>query len=105
MLYVVTLKYIRPPEVIAAHLDSHREWLVEHTKSGHIIAAGPMDPPTGGIVLASCQDRAELDSILHTDSFYVHELAEFTMQAFHPALRADIFAARWATQAKAVPVA
>ncbi|ASW09911.1 YciI family protein [Rhizobium sp. 11515TR] len=105
MLYVVTLKYVQPPEVIAAHLDSHRAWLVEHTKSGRIIAAGPMDPPTGGIVLASCEDRAELDGMLHSDSFYVHELVEFAVQAFNPALRADNFAAQWAKEAKAVPVA
>jgi uncharacterized protein YciI len=105
MLYVVTLKYIRPPEAIAAHLDSHREWLVEHTKSGKIIATGPMDPPTGGIVLASCKDRAELDHILRADSFYVNELVEYDVRAFSPALCGDIFAARWAPGAKAVPVA
>ncbi|HEX8046299.1 YciI family protein [Rhizobium sp.] len=103
MLYVVTLNYVRPPEAIQTHLDSHREWLIEHTKSGHIIVAGPMDPPTGGIVLASCEDRSELDKMLHTDSFYVNELVEYDIRAFNPALRGNIFAAQWAPQAKAVP--
>ena len=104
MIYVVALTYARPAEAIQVHLDSHREWLIEHTKSGRILAAGPMDPPMGGIVVASCKDRNELDSMLSTDSFSVHKLVDYDIRAFNPALRASTFAAQWAQEAKAVPV-
>lgn len=104
MLYVVTLTYIAPMEKIEAHLGSHKEWLVDHIKSGHILAAGPMEPSTGGIVLISCANKAELDAILEPDSFYEHKLVAYDVRAFSPALRAEPFPAQWAASAKSIPL-
>jgi uncharacterized protein YciI len=102
MLYVVTLTYIRSMDEIKAHLDSHREWLVEHVKTGKIIVAGPMEPATGGIVLAHCADREELDAMLQADSFYIHDLVEYDVRSFKAALRSASFAQVWAPGAKAI---
>ncbi|MBB2713433.1 YciI family protein (plasmid) [Rhizobium sophoriradicis] len=92
MLYVVTLTYIRPMDDIKAHLDTHREWLAEHLKAGTIIAAGPMEPAVGGIVLAHCATREELDAMLKNDSFHRQNLVEYDIRCFKPALGAEAFA-------------
>ena len=102
MLYSVILTYIRPIEEVQSHLDSHRDWLIEYSKKGNIIVAGPLEDRTGGAVLACCKDRAELDDMLARDSFHVHRLVTYDVRAFSVALRSEAFSANWAPEAKAV---
>jgi uncharacterized protein YciI len=102
MLYIVVLTYIRPVEEVHAHLDTHRDWLVEYAKKGGIIVAGPLEDRSGGALLACCKDRTELDGMLAKDSFHVHRLVEYQVKAFAGALRADAFPAHWSPDAKAV---
>ena len=102
MLYIVTLPYLRPRSDLEAHLDSHRDWLLEHTRAGRILAAGPLDPGTGGLILAHCAHRAELDGMLDEDAFHIHQLVDRHVQGFAPAMRAAGFPAAWGPQAKAV---
>jgi uncharacterized protein YciI len=102
MLYIVVLTYIRPVEEVHAHLDTHRDWLVEYAKKGSIIVAGPLEDRSGGALLAYCKDRAELDDMLARDSFHVHQLVEYQIKAFSGALRAEAFPAKWSPEAKFV---
>lgn len=102
MLYLVTLTYVRPIEEVNAHLDTHRDWLIEHTQAGRILVAGPLEDRTGGIVLADCASRNELDGMLAQDSFHVHRLVEHDVRSFGAALRARAFPAEWAPEARAV---
>ncbi|CAO3439251.1 YciI family protein [Azospirillum doebereinerae] len=102
MLWSITLTYIRPAEDIKAHLDTHRAWLAEHTEAGRIIAAGPMEPPTGGMVLAFCANREELNRMLQADSFHVHSLVDYDVRSFKPAMRSAKFPEHWAADAKAI---
>ncbi|GAA0696926.1 hypothetical protein ISN75_12085 [Dyella marensis] len=101
MLYVVTLTYLRAQQDIQAHLGTHRDWLIEHARAGRIIAAGPLETGDGGAILAHCESRSELDDMLERDSFRVHGLAQYGVQAFDAALRAQAFPAAWAPAAKA----
>lgn len=100
MLYAITLNYIRPIEEIEGHLDTHRDWLVEYTRQGRILVAGPLEPRTGGFVLAACENCAELDAMLEKDSFHANKLVDYTVVAALPALRAEDFPAKWAAVAK-----
>ncbi|KRB30463.1 YciI family protein [Acidovorax sp. Root70] len=102
MLYLVTLRYIRPVEEVHVHLDTHRDWLVEHTGAGRILVAGPLEDRTGGLVLARCENREALDQMLAQDSFAQHRLVEHAVLGFGAALRAGVFPADWAPEAKVV---
>jgi len=102
MLYIVILTYIRPIEEVHAHLDSHRDWLIEYSRSGNIVVAGPLEDRKGGAVLACCKNRAELDNILATDSFHIHGLVNYEVRAFSAALRSEAFPKQWAPEARAV---
>ncbi|HEV2160558.1 YciI family protein [Bradyrhizobium sp.] len=102
MLYIVVLTYIRPVEEVHAHLDTHRNWLVEYAKRGSIIVAGPLEDSSGGALLACCKDSAELNGMPAKDSFHVHRLVDYQVNAFTGALRADAFPPEWSPAAKAV---
>lgn len=52
------------------------------------------------MVLAHCEDRSELDALLAQDSFYIHRLVEYDVQAMTPALRAWDFPQAWAPEAR-----
>lgn len=101
MLFVVTLSYIRSLEEVDAHLESHRAWLDKHFQAGRIFLAGPLEPRTGGLLLAWCEDRAELESMLAEDSFNTHRVADYDVRCVAPTLRAEVFPAMWAPQARA----
>lgn len=102
MLYLVTLRYTRPIEEIHAHLDTHRDWLVEHARAGRILVAGPLSDRSGGVVIARCGSRADLDAMLAADSFAVHSLVAHEVLGFDAALRAGALPADWAPDAKVV---
>lgn len=102
MLYLVTLRYIRPIEEVHAHLETHRGWLVDHTRAGQILVAGPLSDRTGGVVIARCDSRTALDQMLATDSFALHGLVEHEVRGFDIAMRSAAFPADWAPDAKVV---
>ncbi|TWB43778.1 YciI family protein [Nitrospirillum pindoramense] len=102
MIYAVTLTYRRPVEDINPHLDTHRDWLVALGHAGHLIAAGPLEDGSGGVVLLHCRDQEEVADLLSRDSFHVHRLVDYDTRAFLPKLRADDFPERWAVGAKPI---
>jgi uncharacterized protein YciI len=91
-MFIVTITYTQPIEAIEARTVEHREWLDIHVASGLIIAAGPMVPRTGGVlVVRSGGTKEELETLLKDDPFQVHGLAdykvtEFTAGKLNPAL-------------------
>ncbi|KAF1020867.1 MAG: hypothetical protein GAK30_02255 [Paracidovorax wautersii] len=102
MIYILTLKYIRPPEEVRAHIDTHRHWLAQHIQAGRILAAGPLEDRSGGLVIATCSNRAELDGMIAEDTFVVHQVAEVSVQSFEPTIRAPALPQQWAMSAAVV---
>lgn len=102
MLFIVTLTYRRSAEEVNAQLAGHKDWLAAHAKAGRIPVAGPLEPPTGGLIVAHCADRAELDQMLAHDPFVIHQLVDADVLCVSPALRHEAFPARWAADAKLV---
>lgn len=103
MLFIVTLTYAVPVENVDRHLDAHRAWLVENTRAGRIVVAGPLEPRTGGLIVAHCTERSELDRMMAQDPFVIEALVVVHVVCASPALRHEDFPARWAIDAKAVP--
>jgi uncharacterized protein YciI len=79
-MFIVTITYTQPIEAIEARTVEHREWLDQHVASGLVIAAGPMVPRTGGVlVVASRGTKEELETLLRDDPFQVHGLADYAV--------------------------
>lgn len=102
MLFIITLTYRRPAEELDAQLEAHRGWLVANTRAGRIAVAGPLEPRTGGLIVAHCADRDELDRMIAQDAFVIHGLVDVDVLCVSPALRHEAFPARWAVEAKPV---
>jgi uncharacterized protein YciI len=82
-MFVVTITYTQPIEAIEEKTAEHRAWLDLHVASGLIIAAGPMVPRTGGILIVrSGGTKEDLEALLKADPFQVHNLADYKVTEF-----------------------
>ena len=83
-MIIIQLSYKVPLEEVNKYLSAHREFLDYHYKQGLLIASGPMNPRTGGIIIASTKDRAGLETLFQTDPFYLAEIADYQFIEFTP---------------------
>ncbi|WP_309108341.1 YciI family protein [Arthrobacter sp.] len=81
-MYVISLSYKVPTDIVDYHLADHVSWLQEAFDEGVFIAAGRKIPRTGALLL-STTDRDSLDASLAKDPFYVNGVAEFEVMEFH----------------------
>lgn len=81
-MYVVSLTYRVPQDIVDFHNDAHIAWLQQAFDDGVFIAAGRKIPRTGGLLLSQA-DRAALDAALARDPFYVNGVADFEVMEFH----------------------
>ncbi len=90
-LFVVILKYIIPLETIDNYRQDHLYFLDHHYKSGIFIASGAQVPRIGGIIIAKCLSKQNLEEILHEDPFYINGFAEYQIYEFSPTKYCDSF--------------
>jgi uncharacterized protein YciI len=83
-MYVVSLTYRVPQDIVDFHNDAHIAWLQKAFDDGVFIAAGRKVPRTGGMLL-SRSDRPTLDACLKQDPFYTNGVADFDVVEFHAA--------------------
>ena len=81
-MYVVSLTYRVPQEIVDFHNDAHIAWLQKAFDDGVFIAAGRKIPRTGGLLLSQAE-RETLDASLAQDPFYTNGVADFDVVEFH----------------------
>lgn len=91
-MFIVSLNYVVPLEILDAHMADHVRFLRKYYKQNVFVASGRKVPRTGGIILALAKSREEVEKIIAEDPFYIHKLAEFTITEFltsqyHPELK------------------
>lgn len=89
MLFLIVLHYTRPLPEVDAHLDAHRAFLARHYARGDFLLSGRQEPRTGGVIVARFASRAEAEACLASDPFAQAGVAEHTLIAWEPSLRAD----------------
>lgn len=82
-MYIALLSHVRPLEEVDALLSAHRAYLDQHLAAGVFVAAGRLEPRTGGVILIREHPRALVTEILEQDPFVKagvsrYELLEFT---------------------------
>ena len=102
MLYTVILTYLRPVDEVHQYLEQHKTWLAEHIGAGAILVAGPLEDRSGGLLLASCGQREQLDRILALDPYVVHRVVSVAVHGCVPSLRMEAFPVQWSAQAQAI---
>lgn len=83
-MFIVTLTYIQPIEIVDRYLAQHREFLETHYQKNALLVSGPKNPRNGGIIISQLNDRQQLDAILAQDPFYIHNIATYDVTEFTP---------------------
>ncbi len=83
-MFVVTLTYLKPIEVVDKYVAEHRLFLDEGYKEDFFVASGPQNPRTGGVIISQLKNRNQLETILKKDPFNIHGVADYTIIEFEP---------------------
>ena len=81
-MFVIDLTYKVPLDQIDEHMQSHVQFLNVYYDFGKFIASGRQVPRDGGIILATANDRKEIEAIIKQDPFYQHQLADYKITEF-----------------------
>ena len=80
-MFVVLLRYPNP-SAVEPHRADHRAFIKRGVEQGRILVSGPMEPRTGGVIVATVSSRAEVDALIAEDPYHragvaTHEPIEF----------------------------
>lgn len=93
--FVIESTYLADLAQIDAKLAEHRAHLETGFRSGILLASGPQQPRTGGVILARAKDKAEIEEFLARDPFARAGLAKYRVVEFEPVKQSALFSA-WA---------
>ncbi len=88
-MFIIQLSYKTPLSEVNKYLSAHREFLDYYYKQGLLIASGPMNPKTGGIIIAASKDKSALQAIFANDPFHLAEIADYQFIEFTPIKHCD----------------
>jgi uncharacterized protein YciI len=80
-MFVITLTYKVPLDLIDQHRPAHIDWLKGHYAGGLFVVSGRQNPPVGGVIIASGA-RDVVEAAIKGDPFNIHELADYTLTEF-----------------------
>lgn len=90
MYALAIIRYRRPFEEIAPHVEEHRAYLKDLKAQGLLLASGPFDPRTGGALLLRIPDgedmRTALDRIRDDDPFTRLAMAQYELLPWNPVI-------------------
>lgn len=97
-MFVIELTYKASLDEIDAAMKPHMAFLNTHYASGRFLASGRKIPRDGGIILATGDDRAEVEAIVARDPFVARGLAEARIIEFRLSQLADDVGAKLLAQ-------
>lgn len=83
-MFLVMITYKKPLLDVDQHLVQHREFLETGYQKNMLIASGPRNPRTGGIIISQLKNRDELENFIKHDPFFVNDIAEYEIIEFNP---------------------
>lgn len=87
-MFIVSLTYVKPLEVIDSLLEEHVAWLKANYAASVLLASGRKIPRTGGVILARAESRETLDTVLAGDPFYREGAARYDVTEFMASMAA-----------------
>jgi uncharacterized protein YciI len=89
MYAIILVRYRLPLEEVAKVTDEHRAYLRQLKAAGILIASGPMDPRSGGMILVRVPDndvQQSLTKLRDGDPFFQKNLAHYEMIPWAPVI-------------------
>lgn len=90
-MFIIQLQYMASLEMIDKLLDEHKSFLEKYYAAGIFLLSGRKQPRTGGVILASAENRERIEKIIAEDPFNKHELADYTITEFLPSMSNELF--------------
>ncbi len=90
-MFILTLTYTAPIEVIDELIPAHRVYLDENYALGKFICSGAQIPRTGGIIICNAANKTEVTEIIARDPFYTQGAANYQVTEFTPTKYTDEF--------------
>ncbi|MGQ7870032.1 YciI family protein [Sunxiuqinia sp. sy24] len=81
-MFIISLTYKVPVSEADKHLEAHIRFIDAYFEQGVFLLSGKKIPRTGGVVLARCSSRDELEQIICQDPFYEFGIADFEVTEF-----------------------
>jgi uncharacterized protein YciI len=85
--FLVEITYTAPMEKIETILTDHRAFLQTGYDRGWLLMSGPLNPRTGGIVVARAPSLEELQVFFRQDPYALHGVATHRIAEFSPVKR------------------
>jgi uncharacterized protein YciI len=91
MYALAIIRYRKPLEDVLVQQDAHRAYLRGLKEQGLLIASGPMNPRSGGLVLlrVADDDTKALDAIRDDDPFVQSGVAQYELIGWNPVIGKD----------------
>ncbi|HEX7798949.1 MAG TPA: YciI family protein [Asticcacaulis sp.] len=87
-MFLLSLTYKVPLDVVDRHLDAHVAWLKEGYASGMFLASGRKIPRTGGMIFAQ-GERAAVEAFARLDPFAVNGVADYAVTEVNLTMTAE----------------
>jgi uncharacterized protein YciI len=86
---MILVRYRLPMEEVAKVTDEHRSYLRDLKADGTLVAAGPMDPRSGGMILVRVPDENALQNLTDLrdeDPFFKKGVANYELIPWNPVM-------------------
>ena len=84
--FLVELTYIAPMEILDEIVAEHRKFLQTGYDQGWLLMSGPMNPRTGGVVIARAPSMQEIQAFFFNDPYHQHQAATYKFIEFNPVM-------------------
>ena len=90
-LFIVTIEYTKPMDLVEQHTPDHRAFLAGLKEKGQLLASGPFDPRTGGMLIMQADSAEGADAITREDPFRKNEIAKYDVRGWKPTIGVERF--------------
>jgi uncharacterized protein YciI len=90
-VFVILSRYLKPLDELDGVLPAHRAFLDKYYAEGLLIASGPQNPRTGGVIITADAPRERIEAMLAEDPFVRHGCAEYHVIEFSAVKHAEWF--------------
>lgn len=89
--FVVTIEYIQDMSVVEEHTPAHREFSAGLKQQGLLLASGPFNPRTGGMLILQAESIDKAVAIFDDDPFKKLAIAKYQIREWVPKVGAELF--------------
>ena len=82
-MVIIDIKYKKKLDVVDQFRNEHIEYLSRFYEQGLIIASGPYNNRSGGLII-SIMDSKSAYTYMKNDPFYIHDIGDFQIKEFEP---------------------